>query len=133
MNKKLQKILCIIFLIFFIVWSATGETIVKPGSWHTIRWGETLIEIARHYSIEPSRVAKANNIFDWNTIYAGSTLWIPGNEMIKVYIYKVKKGDTLADIAQQFNIDMWEIAGLNNIYNMNLIFENQTLYIPVSK
>ena len=133
MDKKHLRLIFTLVFIFYSIFIAYGENHTRGGFWHIIQWGETLTEIAEKYDIEPVLLAKTNNIFNWNLIYAGSSLRIPGLEMIEVYIYTVKKGETLADIAQKFNIDMWEIAHLNKIYNMNLLYEKQTIYIPVSK
>jgi LysM repeat protein len=131
MKKKVMILLCMTICLLILSMKAySGD---HTGVWHVVKDGETLQEIATHYDIEPKVLAKTNNILDWNFILAGTALWIPQGEMIEVYIYKVKRGDTLAKIAQKFNIDMWEIAHINKIYNMNLIYEKQTLYIPVSK
>jgi LysM repeat protein len=47
--------------------------------------------------------------------------------------YIVKKGDTLSKIGKQFGVDWREIATLNNIKNVNLIYTNQKLKLPVTK
>jgi LysM repeat protein len=120
---------------FFLSGVAYTEDPKGQGFWHTIQWGETLIGIARKYNINPTLLAKTNNIRNWNYIYTGYKLWIPApaGEMIEVYVYTVQWGDTLLDIAKKFQVNMWEIAAINDIYNMNLIYTGQTLYIPVAK
>jgi LysM repeat protein len=44
---------------------------------HTVRYGETLHSIGRHYGVNPWRIASANGIYDLNRIYAGQRLCIP--------------------------------------------------------
>ena len=68
--------------------------------------------------------------------FIGQKIWIPkasasNNNLINVYIYKVKWGDTLEDLALRFNVTIWDIASLNRIYDLNRIYTGQSLYIPV--
>ena len=44
--------------------------------------------------------------------------------------YKVKKGDTLSEIAKSFGVDMWDLANANGIRNPNYIRVGQVLTIP---
>lgn len=46
---------------------------------HTVKWGDTLSNIAKEYGTTVQEIAKANNIADPNKIYAGQTLNI-GND-----------------------------------------------------
>lgn len=50
------------------------------------------------------------------------------NETTAVY-YTVKSGDTLWDIAQKYNTTYQDIANLNNLTNVNLIYPNQKLRV----
>lgn len=45
--------------------------------------------------------------------------------------YTVRWGDTLSIIASRYNTNYWTLAQVNNIRNVNLIFVNQQLCIPV--
>lgn len=45
-------------------------------------------------------------------------------------IYIVKKGDNLTKIAREFNVNLWELARINKINNINLIRIGQQLIIP---
>lgn len=53
------------------------------------------------------------------------------NELMGVsnVTYKVKSGDTLSEIAQKFGTTVANLAKLNNIKNVNLIYTGQTLKI----
>jgi LysM repeat protein len=44
--------------------------------------------------------------------------------------YTVHYGDTLSSIAWRHGVSMWSIATANNLYNVNLIYAGQRLYIP---
>ena len=44
--------------------------------------------------------------------------------------YKIKAGDTLSGIAQQFGITVEDIVKYNNITDPNAVYEGQTILIP---
>lgn len=44
---------------------------------HYVLPGQTMLMISRQYGVDPFVIARANNIFNLNLIYAGSTLCIP--------------------------------------------------------
>lgn len=44
---------------------------------HYVTPGQTMLSIGRWYGVDPFAIARANNIFNLNLIYAGSTLCIP--------------------------------------------------------
>lgn len=44
---------------------------------HYVVAGDTLLKIGRFYNVDPFAIARANNIFNLNLIYAGTTLCIP--------------------------------------------------------
>ncbi|MGC8877743.1 MAG: LysM peptidoglycan-binding domain-containing protein [Anaerolineae bacterium] len=44
--------------------------------------------------------------------------------------YVVQRGDTLYSIARRFGVSIWQLASLNNIPNINLIYVGQVLIIP---
>lgn len=46
-------------------------------AYHYVLPGQTLLMISRMYGVDPFAIARANNIFNLNLIYAGSTLCIP--------------------------------------------------------
>lgn len=46
-------------------------------AWHYVTPGQTMLMISRWYGADPFAIARANNIFNLNLIYAGSTLCIP--------------------------------------------------------
>ena len=46
--------------------------------------------------------------------------------------YVVKRGDTLSEIAQEYNTTVNQLVSLNNIKNPNLIYVGQILKIPTS-
>ena len=111
-----------------------------------IKRGDTLSWIAMTYNTTVEYLATINNIKNPNLIYAGTTLLVPtGNNISNeepsndesnknnsenYFIYTVKKGDTISQIAINFNTSIYEIVNLNNIKNPNLIYIGQNIKIP---
>jgi LysM repeat protein len=55
----------------------------QPGKcscadYHTVKYGQTLYSIGRHYGVSPHAIARCNGIYNMNKIYAGQRLCIPG-------------------------------------------------------
>jgi spore germination protein len=55
----------------------------QPGKcscvdYHTVRYGQTLYSIARHYGVSSDAIARCNGIRNVDKIYAGECLCIPG-------------------------------------------------------
>ena len=46
------------------------------------------------------------------------------------WYYRIRWGDTLADIAWRYGVSMWAIARANGIANLNRIYAGQLLLIP---
>ena len=61
---------------------------------------------------------------------------VEGNptEVVEVQsTYTVQRGDTLMEIADQFDVDVIELGRINNILNYNLIYVGQVLNLPVEE
>ena len=101
----------------------------------TVQAGDTLAEIAYKYGTTVDSIVRLNNIQNPNLIYVGQRLIIrttensQGNEESSTVYYTVKSGDTLSNIARQYNVTVQSIASENNISNPNLIYVGQTLVI----
>ena len=47
---------------------------------HIVKTGDTVVAIALQYDVDPTDLADFNYISDWNLIFVGQQLWIPGTE-----------------------------------------------------
>ncbi len=110
------------------------------GTWYYVHWGDTLSGISMKFGVPMRLIMAANGIWNPNCIYAGTWLWIPcarphrwhphpwrGHCRVK---YVVKPGDTLSGIAWRFGVDMWALARINGIKNINYIRSGRVLCIP---
>lgn len=98
---------------------------------YTVKWGDTLNQIARKYGTTASELAKQNNIPNPNLIYVGQKIVIMLSNSKSTYT--VKKGDTLSRIAREYQTTVSTIVSLNNIPNPNLIYPGQKLILTGNK
>ena len=108
-----------------------------------IKKGDTLSQIAIDYNTTIEKLVEINNIRNPNLIYAGNRLLVPvtnsnssdqensENKVQDYQIYTVKKGNTLSQIAINYNTTVEKIVSLNNITNPNLIYIGQNIKIPI--
>jgi membrane-bound lytic murein transglycosylase D len=103
--------------------------------YHKVRRGETLGLIAAKYGVSVNQLRDWNNI-SGNKIYAGKNIRIyaDGTQNVTVqndntsttsktnlYRYKVKKGDSLSEIAEKFGVSTNQIKKWNNLSHNNIM------------
>lgn len=137
--KSLLVLVFALALLFALAATAYAEPAQQTGGfYHTVRYGETLSGIARHYGVSMQAILAANpQITNPNLIYAGSRIFIPTGSPPPPppapacrYYHTVTWGDTLTNIGARYGVSPWAIAQANRIYNMNLIYRGQVLCIP---
>lgn len=116
----------------------------KKPQWttHRVLRGQTLSYIARKYGTSISALIASNNIRNKNQIKVGQVLRIPTNQYYasstistsqNFVIHKVKKGETLSEIAGSYSVGLSKIRSINNLYEERFIYPGQKLKMPVSK
>ena len=98
---------------------------------YTVRSGDTLYGISNQYGVSVNDLIKLNNITGTN-IKVGQVLKIPTNDGANpdsMFIYTVKKGDSLYSIALRYDTTVDKIKELNNLKTNNLSI-GQKLNIP---
>ena len=109
---------------------------------HRVRRGQTLSYIARKYGTSISALIASNNIRNKNQIKVRQVLKIPTNQYYashmvstgqNIVIHKVKKGETLSEIAGSYGVGLSKIRSINNLYGKRFIYPGQKLKIPVGK
>ena len=89
--------------------------------------------VAREHSVSISSLAARNNLRATDQLAVGQLIFIPGSkkELEKFETdYVVKPGDSLASIAQKFDVPVSALAKRNDIQNPNEIKVGQTLEVP---
>jgi LysM repeat protein len=140
--KKLTLVLLICLLLMVLNVRAAGASPPPcTRSIHIVRWGETLSGIAWRYGTTVRAIARANNIWNTNRIYARQRLVIPCGTPSAYHApayapaygrggYIVQRGDTLSGIAYRYGVSVSSIARANGIVNPNRIFVGRRLVIP---
>ncbi len=106
--------------------------------YHRIRRGENLYSIAKRYRVYVSNLREWNDI-SGNRIYAGQKLKIYTSRTAvadntsaptrsSLYRYKVRRGDTISELAERFNVSTSQIRNWNSL-SSNRINYGQTLKI----
>ncbi len=114
----------------------TTENTNQDFKYITVRKGDTLSQIATRYKISYKYLAKINDIKNPNVIYVGERLKIPTFDNNEIHdtshrLYIVRRGNTLSQIAKEYDVSIKNIAELNNIKNSNLIYIGEILRIPI--
>ena len=128
--------------------SRNNNTVANSTFRYRVRKGDSLSEIADKFGVSINDLKKWNGLTS-NSIVAGKTLKIfsntnPGNtaygdnsnnRTANLTYYKVKKGDTIGEIARKFNVKVSDIIAWNNIKNNKIltgsrikIYSNSSIY-----
>lgn len=145
----MRRFLVMVFGLVLLLSSAAVAG-AQEQTTYTVKYGDTLYRIALRYGVNLYEIARVNNIPNVNLIYVGQQLVIPApgqpppteppptqppptSEPGDIIEYVVRPGDYLSRIARQYGTTVTAIAQLNNIININLIYANQVLRIPVGQ
>jgi membrane-bound lytic murein transglycosylase D len=100
---------------------------------HTVRKGENLSYLAKKYGVSVSAIVSVNNLSSKHVLKIGQRLLIPATSEVTLQSYKVRKGDTLSDLAARFGTSAGEIKKVNGLINPHQIRKGQKLKIPTRK
>jgi membrane-bound lytic murein transglycosylase D len=90
----------------------------KWTSWrlHPAEQGETLSDIARHYRVTVSAIEVANHLEPHATVPSGFLLNVPTlPPVVRLVSYRVQRGDTLAGIAERYDVTIEQLKHWNHI------------------
>jgi membrane-bound lytic murein transglycosylase D len=98
---------------------------IPPDKWvswrrHRVESGETLSSIARTYHVTAAAIADANDLERGTQLEAGEKLIIPATQSLaeskpRLVRYRVRKGDTLGGIADQFSVTSEQVVKWNRL------------------
>jgi membrane-bound lytic murein transglycosylase D len=123
--------------------TTTDNVTTKTNSWiyHRIRRGENLNSIALKYGVTVNSLRNWNDI-SGNKIYAGRKLKIYTEKSPNFYAskdnttsstnlfrYKIKRGDTISELAEKFGVSSYMIRRWNGLGSSNKLIAGKTLKI----
>ncbi|NND81527.1 MAG: LysM peptidoglycan-binding domain-containing protein [Gammaproteobacteria bacterium] len=98
---------------------------------HVVGRGDSLSKISARYNITITSLKRANNLRR-DTVYLGQKIKLPGGTVAaasKPRYHKVRRGDTLSEIAEQYGATMQTIMRANQLRTQTVML-GQTLKIP---
>jgi len=99
---------------------------------HKVARGDSLSKISARYNVTISAIKRANGLRS-NTLMLGQKITIPGASskvsQRKPIMHKVKRGDTLSEIAEKYGSSVKKIMQANKLRNQTVML-GQTLKIP---
>lgn len=116
----------------------------REGVQYSVQSGDSLWTISRAHGVSMTHIMKANHVGPKDVLKVGQNLSIPGaqssapsaqdggREVIRTVRYGVRKGDSLARIAQRFNVRVSEIARWNQLDVDNYLQPGQSLKLYVN-
>ena len=126
--------------------SSSDLVVERSVERYTVAPGDSLSQIARDLDVSIRDLLKANAIVDANSIFVGQELVVPGQTAAAngdprslrqigppqtgFFFYTVQVGDTLSEIARDFNTPMLALLEYNNLPNEQTVYAGLELRIP---
>ncbi len=99
---------------------------------YVVQRGDTLMEIAQRFGVSPLEIIIDNRIRNPSLLYRGQPIQIRDTEASprrKLLTYRVRRGDSLGEIAARLHTEATQIARKNGIENPDLIRIGQILVV----
>lgn len=112
-----------------VAYQKANGIVPNPGT-YTVRRGDSLSVIAQRYNVSQSELKSANGLSS-NTIRIGQELKIPGVGSAAPEEHTIRRGETLSEIAQRYQVSLGSLRQANNLRG-DRILVGQVLKIPSS-
>lgn len=108
------------------------ETKVENTTVHTVRYGETLTQIAAQYCMLPSQVLALNpQLKDPSLLRPGTEITVVVKPIPPDAVtHTVRPGETLSSIASLYGVSVYELAQANCLTDASRLSIGQVLVIP---
>ncbi|HEV2388734.1 MAG TPA: LysM peptidoglycan-binding domain-containing protein [Candidatus Acidoferrales bacterium] len=84
---------------------------------HRATAGETLDSVARQYHLRLAALAEANDLDPGDDLSPGQTLLVPAPMLSRTIYYRVRRGETLEDIASRFGVSSADLRRWNRLHS----------------
>ena len=112
-----------------VAWQKANGIVPMPGI-YMVKRGDSLSVIAQRYNVSLAELKSANKISS-NTIHVGQELTIPGVGAGEQEEHTIRRGETLSEIAQRYQVSLGSLREVNNITNDRIMI-GQILKIPAT-
>lgn len=92
--------------------------------------GDTLNSISKNLGVNLDELKRINGIVGNPILIAGTNLIVPDREEETYIKYKIKKGDTIYDIARRNNTDYRILLLINGMDENDYIYPDEEILIP---
>jgi LysM repeat protein len=127
-----------------LILPATGEelSVIQPAQRYTVASGDSLGFIAKEQGVTLLELMNANGIRNPDLLEVGQELIIPPADVQEVetprigpqrrgfYYYTVQPGDTLSELAKEFDSTMLALLEFNNLPDEETVYSGLQLRIP---
>jgi membrane-bound lytic murein transglycosylase D len=103
-----------------------------------VRSGDTLWGVARRYGVSVPTLASANGLSSKAGLVVGARLQVPGaggsragSSGSSQTTYKVRRGDTLSEIASRYNVSVRQLMSWNRLRHSSSLKAGQRLVLYV--
>jgi membrane-bound lytic murein transglycosylase D len=100
----------------------TAIAAIPPEHWrswrlHEVESGDTLASVAHHYRVGVAALENANHFDAHEPLPVGQKIVVPAaSPSVKLVRYRVRRGDTLEGIAEQFSVTVPDLKRWNGIH-----------------
>ena len=127
----MKRNLVLIFVAVSLV-ALFGVEINADVQQHLVQKGDTLWGLSRKYKVPLKSIAQANRIKLTKRLQIGEKLLIPGTSTQEAW-YFVKAGDTLWNIARQYNVEVRDLQTANGISSPRHLQIGARIRIPTGE
>lgn len=96
---------------------------------HVVQSGDNLWKISSTFNVPIQTITDINGLQSASDLMPGLALYIPDNQQ-PLSLYRIKAGDSVWKLAQQFNTTVTAIINANPGLNPDKLLIDQTIYIP---
>jgi len=118
---------------------SVGQSIIVPRVDETVleryivQPGDSLYGIARRYDVDLQVLQALNRLADVRDIQVDQAILVPKLEGATLAIHVIKLGDTLEEIAEQYETTVELLQSLNGIVDPSLIVLGKAIIVPTAK